>query len=40
MSKIHEIRTKGIKPATIQSAWRKVGLIPFNPDLILLKIKE
>ena len=40
MSKIHKIHIKGIKPATIQSAWRKVGLIPFNPDLVFSKIKE
>jgi hypothetical protein len=40
MKHFHEIRMKGLKENTIISAWRKCGLVPYNPDLGLSKIKE
>jgi hypothetical protein len=40
MKHLHKIRTKGFKESTIISAWRKCGLVPFNPEIVLSQIKE
>jgi hypothetical protein len=40
MKHFHEIREKGLKESIIKLAWRKCGLIPYNPDVVLSKIKE
>ena len=34
------MRTRTFKQPTILSAWRKAGLYPFNPDIILSKMKN
>jgi hypothetical protein len=40
MKHFHKIRMKGLKEHTIKSAWRKCGLVPFNPNVVLSKITE
>jgi hypothetical protein len=40
MQYLHKIRIAGLKESTIQSAWRKCGLIPFDPDVVLSQINE
>ena len=35
-----KFRSLAFKPSTIQSAWRKTGLIPFNPGIVLDKVRE
>ena len=34
------MRTRTFKQPTILSAWRKAGLYPFNPDIVLSKMKN
>ena len=36
---IHSIRSRTVKPSTVMSRWRQLGLIPFNPDIVLHKIR-
>jgi hypothetical protein len=36
---IHNVRLNVMKSTTIQSAWAKTGLIPYNPDIVLSKIQ-
>lgn len=40
IAKLPEIRQKGIKKATIISAWKKAGLVPFDPQKVLDGITE
>jgi hypothetical protein len=40
VKKLHKIRMKGLKAPSIRSAWRKCGLIPLCPSVVLSKIKE
>jgi len=39
LAAISDIRHKTFKESTIHSAFQKTGLIPFNPDMVLQKIK-
>ena len=38
--KIDSIHQQTSKPSTIQSAFRATGLIPFNPSIVISKLKE
>jgi hypothetical protein len=40
MKKLYKIRVNGIKRYTIITSWGKVELIPYNPEIVLSKIKE
>lgn len=40
IAKLPEIRQKGIKKETVISAWRKAGLIPYHPEVVLQGITE
>jgi len=35
LSALHEIRVQAFKSTTILSAWKKTGLFPFNPAMVL-----
>ena len=35
LSNLAEIREKTFKKTTIQSAWRKAGIIPWNPQIVI-----
>jgi hypothetical protein len=37
---IHDIRRQTFKPSSIFSAFRKTGLVPYNPDVVLAKMRE
>ena len=37
---LHYIRVATFKPMSIKSAWEKTGLIPYNPELILTKLRR
>ena len=37
---LQTIRGKTFTEATICSAWKKTGLIPFNPEMVLSEIRE
>ena len=39
LASLTTIRTKTFKKFTILSAFRKIGLIPYNPKIILQKIR-
>lgn len=38
LNALNTFRRKAFKPTTIRSAWKKIGLIPYNPDLVVDKI--
>ena len=40
LSALRSIRQQAFKPTTIVSAFRKTGLIPWNPDLVLSSLQE
>jgi hypothetical protein len=40
MKHFHEIRIRGLKAPTTKPAWRKCGLLPFCPEVVLSKITE
>jgi hypothetical protein len=37
---IHEIRCQTLKPSTILSAFRCTGLVPYNPDVVIAKLRD
>jgi hypothetical protein len=37
---IHDIRCETFKPSTIFSAFKKTGLVPYNPEVVLAKMRE
>jgi hypothetical protein len=37
---IDDIRSQTFKPSTILSAFRQTGLVPYNPDVVLAKMRE
>lgn len=37
---LHKVRLKTFKRQTILSAWRKTGLIPFNPQIVLDAVQK
>lgn len=39
LAAFNQFRTKAFKPSTIKSAWQKTGLIPYNPEMVLTKIR-
>jgi len=40
LDKIHSIRQQTFKTSTVCSAFRATGLIPYNPDIVLSKLRE
>jgi len=40
LDKIDSIRQQTFKPLTIQSAFRATGLIPFDPSVVIFKLRE
>ena len=40
LNKIDYIRQQTFKPSTIQSAFRATGLIPYNPSIVISKLRE
>ena len=40
LSVIHDVRRKALKPATILSAFKKTGIVPFNPLVILRPLRD
>jgi len=40
LDKIHSICQQKFKPSTIQAAFRATGLIPFNPSIVISKLRE
>ena len=40
LDKIDSIRQQTFKVSTIQSAFRATGLIPFNPSIVISKLRE
>ena len=39
LAAFNQFRTKAFKSSTIKSAWEKTGLIPYNPEVVLTKIR-
>ena len=39
-SALEDIRHKTFKDTTIMSAWKKLGIIPFKPEVVLQKLRE
>lgn len=39
LAAFNQFRIKTFKPSSILSAWRKTGLIPYNPEIVLEKIR-
>ncbi len=39
LAAFHHFRAKAFKPENVRSGWRKTGLIPFNPEVVLSKIR-
>jgi hypothetical protein len=39
LAAFRDFKFKAFKPTTIQSAGKKVGLIPYNPEIVLSKIR-
>jgi hypothetical protein len=37
---LHHIWVATFKPTSIKSAWEKTGLIPYNPELVLTKLRR
>ena len=37
---LNTFRSKAFKPSTIRSAWEKTGLIPYDPGLVVDKIRQ
>lgn len=40
LAEFQAMRDKTFTEATIRSAWEKTGLIPFNPEMVLSKIRD
>ena len=40
LAAFNTFRAKAFKSTTITSAWRKTGLIPYNPEVVLQKVRE
>ena len=40
LDQIESIRQRTFKPSTIQSAFRATGLIPFDPSIVISKLRE
>ena len=40
LAALPEIRRNALKPHTIQSGWRKAGIIPFNPSMVLDQLES
>ena len=40
LNAFNDFRAKAFKSTTIRSAWRQTGLIPYNPVLVLDKVRE
>lgn len=40
LDKIHSIRQQTFKPSTIRSAFQATGLIPYNPSIVISKLRE
>ena len=40
LANLRDIRSQAFKETTVLSAWRKTGLYPFNPSIVLNKLKE
>lgn len=40
LNAFNNFRGKAFKESTIRSAWKKTGLIPYNPALVIDKVRE
>ena len=40
LAAFNQFRRQAFKSSTIQSAWRATGLIPYNPDVVLQKVRN
>lgn len=40
IASLEDIRLKTFKPKTIRSSFRKTGLVPYNPKIVLEKLRE
>ncbi|KAF8430174.1 hypothetical protein EV426DRAFT_639136 [Tirmania nivea] len=40
LSTINSFRTQALKPSTIRTAFRKTGMIPYNPKIVLDRLPE
>jgi hypothetical protein len=40
LAAIDSIRRQTFKRTTIRSGWQKTGLVPYNPDVVLRKLRE
>jgi len=37
---LHQIRTTTFKSLSILSGWAKTGLIPYNPEVVLTRLRQ